>query len=170
MSQYSSYITAVQGVYAGLTASFFPNSTRTPGPFLDEAPVTGATAERLSPPYVLIFDMGSDAQWTFTSATSGAPGQNGIVIGSFRLEAYDYSLGDCDTIIRTILWNGQRPNFRAGLAFATLNLTSPEKGIAGCVIPTRNQRNYAGFQLNNQRVHCTKQWFTIKTAVSGDGQ
>lgn len=162
----TSYITAVQGIYAGLSAANFPGGVRTPGPFLDEAPLTGTggAGTFIAPPYVLIFDGGGENRWTFNP-----PGQNAIVTGSFRLEAYALDLGDCDRIIAAILWNGQNPNNRAGLAFASLVLTAPEKGIAGSVIPTRNQRNYAGIQYQNQRVHVAKQWFNLQTAISGDG-
>jgi hypothetical protein len=167
---YSSYITAVQGVYDGLTGSNFPGGSRWSGPYLDEAPAT-ASAAQLRPPYVVLRDLGADAKWTFTGdAGKATPGQNALVIGQFVVEAYALSLGDCDTAMAAILWNGQVPNNRAGLAFASFTLATPLKGIAGAVVPTKAQRSYAGqADRTGVRVHITKQWFTVKTAISGDG-
>lgn len=163
---YSSHITNVQGIYAGLSAAAFPGGSRPPGPFLDEAPVTGSggAGTRTEPPYVLIFDGSAKYNWLFHP-----PGQNGIINGAFRLEAYALDLGHCDQIIAAILFNGQVPNNRAGLAFANLDLITPYKGMDACVIPTQVVRNYTGVQYNNERVHVTKQWFDIKFAISGDG-
>lgn len=168
---YSSYITAVQGTYAGLSAANFPGGELPPGPYLDEAPTMGGpnARDRISPPYVLLIDGGGDPKWTFGTANGQSPGQNAITHGSFTLEAYAFELGDADQIMAAILWNGQVPNNRAGLAFTTFQLISPEKGIAGYPIPERAIRKQAGFQYNNQLVHLVRQNFILKTAISGDG-
>lgn len=166
---YSSYITAIQAIYDGLTAANFPGGVLTPGPFLDEAPQTSSSGGRQSPPYVVMEDTGSTEEWTFGKGDTPDVGQNAIVKSSFSFEAFAFSLGDCDNIIKAILWNGSNPNARAGVAFATLSLVSPQKGVAAAVWPKRVKRGYAGFQYNNQRVHSTKQWFDVLTAISGDG-
>lgn len=170
MPTYSSHITAVQGVYDGLTGSNFPGGARWKGPFLDEAPATAAD-QQLRPPYVVMRDLGADANWTFTGdAGKGTPGQNALVVGEFVIETYALSLGDCDAAMAAILWNGQVPNNRAGLAMASFTLAAPLKGIAGAVVPTKCQRSYAGKPgQTGARVHVTKQWFKVKTAISGDG-
>lgn len=170
---YSSYITAVQGIYAGLNPVIFPGGVL-PYIALDEIETTGADAGRQSPPYVLMFDDGSTYRWTLSSRPTAptppdTPGNNATIKGGFRLEAYAFDLGDADTIIAAILWNGQAPNKRAGVGFATLSLILPQKGVAACVVPTRTHRGYEGLQYNNQRVHVSKQWFDITTAISGDG-
>jgi hypothetical protein len=170
MPSYSSYITAAQAVYDGLTAANFPGATRPPGPYMDAAPVTDGTGLQVRPPYVVMRDLGSAAKWTFSgNAGKATPGQNAIVDGEFVVEAYAVSLGDCDRIIAAILWNGAVPNNRAGLAFATFTLDTPLKGIAGYPVPTRNQRGFAGVDKTGAWVHVTKQWFAVKTAISGDG-
>jgi hypothetical protein len=170
MPSYSSYITAVQGVYDGLTAALFPGAARPAGPFLGEAPQTTAAGARQGLPYVVLVDEGSAPKWTFTgNAGLATPGQNAVVVGTFRIEAYALSLGDCDSIVKVVLWNGSVPNSRAGLAFASFTLDTPQKGVAGAVVPTRTQRDYAGRDLNGAPVHVTKQWFTVTTAISGDG-
>jgi hypothetical protein len=171
MPSYSSYITAAQAKYAGLTPASFPGGAIPPGLFLDEAPVMANSTDRIDPPYVLIFDEGDDPQWTFTGdAGKGTPGQNALVVGSFRIEAYSVDLGVADGIIDAVLWNGQVPNNRAGLAFTTFSLVSPQKGMAGSPMPKKSQRNYAGFMRNNKRVYVSKQWFKLMSQISGDGQ
>lgn len=172
---YSSYITAVQAVYNALTPASFPSGfTLSQQPlWLDEPPTVGPTGgtERLPPPYVVIRDLSSTAEWTFGGR--GSPGkfagQNAIERGEFVLEAYATDLGVADAIIWAILWNGQIPDARAGLAFATLSLTAPQGGMAGFPMPTRDQRSYSGFKYNNDRVHVSKQWFKVMTRISGDG-
>lgn len=167
MPTYGSYIRAAQAVYDGLTAANFPGGSLPPGPYLDEAPVTGSGGDRLPPPYVVIRDLGSEAQWTFTSRSPAGPGQNALVVGGFVLEAYALTLGDCDSIMAAVLWNGQAPNSRAGLAFAALSLTAPLRGLS--VVPTKDQRAYAGYDRAGARVHVAKQWFKVTTSISGDG-
>jgi hypothetical protein len=167
---YSSHITAVQGVYAGLTAAAFPGAARPAGPFLDEAPTTDGSGVRLPPPYVVLRDEGATPAWTFTgNAGVAVPGQNALVTGTFCLEAYALSLGDCDAIVKVVLWNGSAPNLRAGLAFASFTLDTPLRGLAGAVVPTKTQRGYAGYSHTGLRVHVTKQWFKVQYAIAGDG-
>lgn len=173
---YSSYITAVQGVYNGLSQLAFPSGfTLSQQPlWLDEPPTVGPTGgtQRLPPPYVVIRDLSSTARWTFVgpATPAAATGQNAIETGEFVLEAYDTNLGVADAIMWAIMWNGQVPNARAGLAFATLSILPPQGGIEGYPMPTRDQRNYSGFQYNNARVHVSKQWFKVMTKISGDGK
>jgi len=166
---YSSWLTAVQAKYASLTAANFPGGAVPPGPFLDKAPTMKNATTRISPPYVLIFDLGGDQKWTFTSDQANVPGQNGIENGGFRIECYAFGQGDADRILAAILWNGQIPDRRAGIGFMNLDLVSPQKGIDACVIPTKNQRGDAGFQYNNELVYVARQWFTTKIAISGAG-
>lgn len=168
---YTSYITAIQGIYNEvLTPALFPGGTR-PTLALDEASIVGPDGARQSPPYVIMVDEGSTPRWTFKAHPQGADprGHNATAQAVVRLEAYAYDLGDCDRIIDVILWNGQAPKARAGLAFASLSLIAPQKGVAEFVIPGRSQSQYSGLQQNNQRVHVRRQWFQISTAISGDG-
>lgn len=166
---YKSYITAVQAVYASLADSSFPGNTKPPL-FFDEAPTTSATGQRQSPPYVILSDEGGTNKWTFSSSgDTPAQGQNAIEIGAFRLEVYAFTLGEADGILDAILWNNQIPNKRAGIAFCTLSLVLPQVGMAGAVIPTRDQRSYSGLQYNNQRVHCATQWFKTQIEIRGTG-
>lgn len=169
MPSYSSHITATDALFVGLAAGLFPGGVKPQGLFFDEAPTMAGSATRISPPYVLLFDDGVEPRWTFKGEDAESKGQNALVEGSFRLEAYDYKLGDTDRVIAAILWGGEVPNKRAGLAFASFSLLAPQKGMAGSVIPGRARRRYAGFQYNNKRVHCTDQSFRVKYTISGDG-
>ena len=164
------YITAVQAAYDALTGSNFPGGSRWPGPYLDEAPTTDGAGSQVRPPYVVLRDLGATPEWTFTAnAGSGTPGQHALVVAEFVIEAHALTLGDCDTAMAAILWNGAVPNNRAGVAFATFTLTTPLKGVSGPV-PGKSQRGYAGkTDRTGARVHYAKQWFKVKTAISGDG-
>lgn len=161
-----SVIAAVIAKYKALTAANFPNITLPPI-WLDEAPQEDLIGNQLRPPYTIIKDDGGKPKWTF-GTLPGDPGQNAIIAGEFALEVYYVSLADCDTAMNAILWNGALPNLRLGLAFCTLSLNSPLKSMS--VVPTSDQRKYAGFldYLGN-RVHFARQEFRTQVALAGQG-
>lgn len=153
-------------LYNTLTASNFPGSTRPPI-WLDEAPQQTGTGTQQRLPYVIIEDHGGNPKWTFTSSVATTYGQNAIVYDEFSITAYAASLGDCDTIMAAILWNGSTPNARAGLAFAVLSLSSPLRGMT--VIPGQTQANYAGLNYQGQRAYKIRQDFRAEASLSGTG-
>jgi hypothetical protein len=161
-------IAAIVAKYETLTATLFPGglSTSRPPIWLDEAPQEGATGSQQRVPYTIIEDLGGTSKWTF-GTDSGTPGQNAILNGAFALEVYYVSLGDCDTAMGAILWNGLKPNARNGLAFATLTLTTPYQWMSA--VPTTDQHSYAGFDYLDQRVHKLRQKFKTQVALVGEG-
>ena len=91
-----------------------------------------------------------------------------IFDGGFLFESYALELGDCDAINFAILFNGQEPSFKAGLALAQLLLDSPYYAVPTDLVPTRCIRNYAGFSYDNNRCHVVRQWFTRRVYLDED--
>lgn len=156
-----SVIKAVENLIAGLNPVNFPGGVLPPV-FFDEAPQEGATGAQQRPPYVIISDKGSTSQWDMETNAIDIP-------SSFSLEVYAVSLGDCDLIMKAIMWNGANPNQRLGLAFATLDLNPPLYAMPGGVIPTTDQHNYAGLNYQAKRVHKYVQNFQVQSYLRGTG-
>lgn len=153
-----SYIKAVEDLIAGLTPTLFPGNV-VPPIWFDEAPQqTGAGAQQHTP-YIILRDGGGTAQWD--------EAVNAYTPSTFTLEVYDRSLGVCDSIMKAILWNGQNPNLKLGLAFATLSLNAPLYSIV--VMPTTDQHSYAGVDYQGQRVHKYAQSFDVTVGLRGTG-
>ena len=158
-------IAAVIAKYGTLSAANFPDASR-PSIWLDEAPQQDGAGAQLKTPYTIIRDESNDPEWTF--GTNGTPGQNALLDEGFRLEVYYTSLANCNAAMAAILWNGAIPNARAGLAFATLTLDSPLKGLS--VVPTKSRSEYAGFlDYQGKRVYKVWQQFKAPTALAGEG-
>lgn len=155
-----SAIKAIQNKYLTLDPAAFPGGVRPPGPFLDEAPQSfqtpGVTSE---PPYVILVDGGESP----TTDGSSEPWATGLVKtaleGTFTLKVYYKDLGQADACMKAILFNGQAPELKQGLAFCTLDVNPPLVSMPYNCIPGRSFRKYAGFAINNERVHMVVQEF-----------
>ncbi len=160
---YSSVIAAVMAKYGALNASNFPGDVLPPI-FLDEAPQqTGASAQQ-RPPYTIIRDGGGEDQWDTEV--------NAVTPGTFTLEVYYSSadaVGDCDTAMNAILWNGANPNQIQGIGFMTLDLTPPLYGMGYAVVPTTDQHNYAGLDYAGQRTYKLAHDFRATYQTRGTG-
>lgn len=156
-----SVLKAVENLIAGLTAASFPSST-IPPVWFDEAPQQGTTGTQQHPPYIILEDGGGEPGWDYET--------NAVSRGKFTLTVYDRSLGTCDSIMKAVLWNGQNPNLRQGLAFATLDVNPPLYAMAGAVTPTRDQHSYAGYlDYEGKRVHRYSQDFEYEVMIRGTG-
>lgn len=155
-----SAIKAIINKYLTLDATAFPGGVRPPGLYLDEAPQSFQTPGVSStPPYVIIVDGGEEP---FTDG-SNEPWAIGTVKtalqGSFTLRIYYKDLGQADACLKAILFNGQDPELKAGLAFCTLDVNLPLVSMPYNCIPRRSFRKYAGFAIDNERVHMVVQEF-----------
>lgn len=167
---YGSVIANVIAKYGTLTASNFPDSSR-PDIWLDEAPQEDGSGAQEKVPYAIIEDHGGDPKWTFPGGTQN--GQNAIVTGGFTISVWYPStelrdgLGDADQAIAAILWNGAVPAANSGIAFMTLDLASPLKGMS--VVPSKDQRKYAGFSFQGKPVYTVRQEFKTQVALGAAG-
>lgn len=139
-------------LYDGLTAGNFPGGTRPPI-YFDEAPVTDGAGAQLRPPYVVLKDSGRtpDVQSDFGGTEDGA----------FTLEVYAASLGDVDTIVHAIKWNGANPAAATGFDCGTLTLTAPYSPMH--MLRTGEQRFVAGLDHTGKRMHCCRLSYSALT-------
>jgi len=168
-----SAIKAVENLYATLNPTAFPAVCGgvLPPIYLDEAPVTtqgSLTSVQQRVPYVILKDMGEEPvpgsyggmlAWDRVNAKYAAD-------GGFLIECYAQLLGDADAINFAILFNGQDPSMKAGLALAKLLLDSPYYAVPDDLVPMRCVRSYAGFNYNNQRCHVTRQFYTRRVYLN----
>lgn len=154
-----SYIKAVENLIAGLTAGNFPGSA-VPAVYFDEAPQANpaGTAQQRAP-YIVLEDDGSTYRWDFED--------NAIAEGGFTLKCYARTLADADAMLKAVMFNGQNPNQRAGLAMATLSFNAPLYPMA--VRPTKGRRGYAGPDYQGHRVHVAEQAFECVVELRGTG-
>jgi len=166
---YGSVIAAVMAKYAGLNASLFADGV-IPPIYLDEAPQEGGAAAQLRPPYTILVDESGDPEWTFVNGPQ-TTGQDGILDEGFSIEVYysgaSNALANCDAAIAAILWNGSVPNSRAGLAFCTLDLSSPLRSMS--VIPKKSRSKWQGLDYRELPTYSVKQWFKAPTQLVGAG-
>lgn len=162
-------IRAIIDIYTDtLGAAAFPGGVKPPGLFLDEAPKTKDTPPVLMrPPYVIIIDGGEAPIADDTREPWAIGGSSTAWEGPFILRAYYISLGDAAHCMNAILWNGQAPANKAGLAFCTLDMESPLQSFPFNCIPGRRHSKYAGFDINNERVHMVQQEFTRRIYQNG---
>lgn len=154
-----SAIAAIMAFYDTLLASSFPNNSR-PNIWLDEAPQALGSTSISEPPYVIIEDGGEQPYTDSIVSEPWAIGQAKTTwLGSFTLRAYYTNLGLADAAMKAILWNGEDPQNKAGLAFCTLSLNLPLESYPYTCVPGRNFRRSAGFMPDNQQVFLVQQEF-----------
>lgn len=145
----SSAIASLFDLYNSITASAFGGSTRPPLHMGEAAAVT-TTGTQLRPPYVVLYDEGFRPQ--FNSSVGG------IETGEIRLEVFALKLDasnevTVDTIVKGIKWGGSEPQAKAGFDFGAFSFAVGSYLYKIHLRRTLEQRSYAGFDYQNQRVH-----------------
>lgn len=144
-----SAIVAVENFYNTLDPTNFPNGTLPPI-FLDDAPeeTTPSTTEagEVRTPYVILKDGGEDPEWFSGTA-------KGVFHSTMTMEIWYDRLSDADDAWYAILWNGQPPISKLGLAFAELVWDSPYVSGPVAIFPDMVFRRYGGMNKDNQRTH-----------------
>lgn len=153
-----SAIHAIRLFYLTLDPAAFPTGTIPPH-HLDEVPKSKGSGQPSAPPYVVIKDGGETPMadnhregWAIATAKTAWE-------GPFSMFAYATDLGVADQMMKAILWNGQSPELKQGLAFCTLNMNPPLVSFPFNCIPGRNRRGNAGFAIEGQIVYVVQQDF-----------
>lgn len=144
-----SAIVAVENFYATLDPANFPDGILPPI-FLDDVPEetspgTGESGE-IRPPYVVLKDGGEDPTWFSGTA-------KGVFHSTMTMEVWYQKLSDADDAWYAILWNGQTPVSKLGLAFAELDWSPPYTSGPVAIFPDTVFRRYGGIDKDNQRTH-----------------
>ena len=164
---YTTDVAAIIAKYDTLTAANFPNATRPPL-WLDEAPAEGTTGATQRIPYAIIDDDGTEYEWTFgTTGMPASPGENAILRGRVTITVYYDSLANASQAMDAILWNGSLPNARAGIAFMTMDLSSPYRSMT--VKPEKSENKYAGFSYQAKPVYRVSTTFRTLIGLYGAG-
>jgi len=143
----TSLVSAVIDLYNSIPAGTFGGATRPPI-FMGKAAQTTAAAVQQRPPYVVLYDESQRPE--FDSSFGG------IERGELRLEVFAVPLGaasgiSVDSIVAAVKWGGSNPAAKAGLDFGAFVLSGYNYKIQ--IQRTREQRSYAGFDFEGQRVH-----------------
>lgn len=157
----SSVVSAVQAVYATIPAAAF-GGTRPPL-YLGESPQTTAAGAQQRPPYGVLYDDGQ--QPTFDSSFGG------VEAGAIRLEFFAIKLDavgevTLDSIARGAKYANRPPSDRAGLDWCRLPLSGSLYPVS--LKRTREQRSYAGFDYQGQRVHKLLLEYRVVAGLAAD--
>jgi hypothetical protein len=139
----NSAVAACRTKYLALTAANFPSSTR-PNVYFDEVPAKDGGGNAQRPPFVVIKDNGTTPSYEFERSARETT--------EIDFEVYAAELGDVDTIVNAIRYNGGSVSAGSGFDFGTFSglasgLTTHE------IKRVREQRFQAGFGVSGQLIH-----------------
>lgn len=146
----TSAVSALFDLYNAIPVAAFGGSARPPLRLGSMSP-TSPTGAQQRVPYVVLKDQGFRPEFNSSSG--------GIENGQFTVEVYAQPLGapsglSVDSIVLGLKYGGSTPEAKSGFDWGSIAITGYLYGIS--IRRTREQREYAGFDVDGQPVHkCT---------------